>query len=124
MSRRNVPSQEDFARAKAAMNKDDQGLADVRRQIMTQFGSRGVHQVLILYSRTTKSFGVFVFLQSNTQVASAHESGLVSEIEDAALQALEDVGRGSKSSLDVRFELDSDENVQMDFAGNYYHRLR
>jgi len=124
MSRSNVPSREDFARAKAAMKEDDQGLAEVRRRIMTQFGSRGLHQVFLLYSRATDSFGVFVFFQSNTQVASAHESGLVSEIEGAALQALEGARRGTRSSLDVRFEYDSDENVQMDFAGDYYDRLR
>lgn len=61
MSKNSVPSPEDFARAKAAMKKDDQGLADVRRQIMTRFGSRGVNQVFVLYSRATNSFGVFVF---------------------------------------------------------------
>lgn len=124
MSRNNVPSQQDFARAKAAMRKDDQGLADVRRQIMNEFGSRGIRRVFTLYSRATNSFGVFVFFQSSTEVASAHESGLVSEIEGAALQALEEVGRGTKSSVDVRFEFDSDENVQMDFAGDYSRRLR
>lgn len=124
MSRNNVPSQQDFARAKAAMRKDDQGLADVRRKIMNEFGSRGIRQVFTLYSRATNSFGVFVFFQSSTEVASAHESGLVSEIEGAALQALEEVGRGTKSSIDVRFEFDSDENVQMDFAGDYSRRLR
>ncbi|WP_141738941.1 MULTISPECIES: hypothetical protein [Stenotrophomonas] len=124
MSKNSVPSPEDFARAKAAMKKADQGLADVRRQIVTRFGSRGVHQVFVLYSRATNSFGVFVFFQSNTQAASAQETGLASEIEGAALQALEEVGRGPKSSLDVRFEYDSHENVQIDFAGNYYNRLR
>ena len=60
MSKNNIPSEEDFARAKAAIKKNDRGLSEVRELILNQFGSRGVHELFVLFSPTTNCFGVFV----------------------------------------------------------------
>lgn len=123
MNKKNIPSAEDFARAKAAMRKNDQGLDEVRRQILNEFGARGMHELFVLFSPAANCFGVYVFFELNTQIDEAKQSGLSEEIEAAVLEALERVGRGKRSSLNVNFEFDSHESVERNFDGNYYDRL-
>lgn len=124
MSKNNIPSEEDFARAKAAIKKNDRGLSEVRELILNQFGSRGVHELFVLFSPTTNCFGVFVFYRLIAQIEKGKQSGLAEEIVTAVFQALEKVGRGPRSSLNVVFEFDSHENVENAYGGNYYDRLR
>lgn len=123
MSEKNIPSKEDFARAKAAMRKNDQGLADVRAQILSEFAARGVRELFVLFSPASNCFGVYVFFHLSTQIEEAERSGLAEQIKAAVLDALERVGRGHRSSLNVSFEFDSHENVERDYGGNYYERL-
>lgn len=123
MNKKNIPSAEDFARAKAAVKKNDQGLDEVRSQVLNEFGSRGMRELFVLFSPAANLFGVYVFFDLNTQIEEAKRSGLSEEIEAAVLEALERVGRGQRSSLNVNFEFDSHENVERNFDGNYYDRL-
>ena len=124
MSDKNIPSKEDFVRAKAAMKKNDQGLSEVRNQILNQFASRGVHELFVLFSPATNCFGVYVFYSLIAQIKEGDRSGLAEEIKAAVLEALEKVGRGPRMCLNVSFEFDSHENVEKAYGGNYYDRLR
>lgn len=123
MNEKKIPSKEDFARAKAAMRKNDQGLSEVRSQILDQFGARGVHELFVLFSPAANCFGVYVFYNLSAQIEEARRSGLAEEIEVAVLDSLERAGRGPRSSLNVNFEFDSHENVEKNYEGNYYDRL-
>ncbi len=123
MKQKNTPSKEDFARAKAVMKKNDQGLSEVRAKILNQFGDRGVHELFILFSPASNCFGVYVFYKINSQIEEAKLSGLAEEIKVNILEALERVGRGSREILNVNFEFDSHENVEKYYDGNYYDRL-
>lgn len=123
MSQKSIPSKEDFARAKAAMKKNDQGLSEVRGQLLNQFGVRGVHELFVLFSPALSCFGVYVFYRLNSQIEEAELSGLAEEIKAAIFEALERVGRGPRESLNVKFEFDSHENVEKEYDGNYYDRL-
>lgn len=124
MRDKNIPSKEDFARAKASMKKNDQGLSEVRNQILNHFASRGVHELFVLFSPATNCFGVYVFYRLVAQIEDGNQSGLAEEIKSAVLEMLETVGRGSRKSLNVSFEFDSHENVEKAYGGNYYDRLR
>ncbi|MFZ5637840.1 MAG: hypothetical protein ACOY82_14760 [Pseudomonadota bacterium] len=124
MTEKNIPSNEDFARAKAAMKKRDQGLSEVRSQVLNQFEARGVHELFVFFSPASNCFGAYVFYDLNAQIDEAKRSGLSEEIETAVLDALERVGRGRRSDLSVNFEFDSHENVEKNYGGDYYDRLR
>ncbi|TBW45607.1 hypothetical protein EZI54_23480 [Marinobacter halodurans] len=124
MSQNNIPSKENFLRAKAAMRKDDHGLSEVRERILAQLKSKGLHEFMVLYSRKTDTFGAYVFYEMDNQISEAAESGLSGEIKSLVIDELERVGRGSKESIKINFEFDSHENVLKNYEGDYYNRLR
>jgi hypothetical protein len=124
MSKSNIPSEEEFARAKAAMRNKDRGLSDVRERVLRRFHDRGVHEFFILYSTPTNTFGAYVFYASDREIAKGGESGLSAEIRDAVYEELTAVGRGERDTLDVVFEFDSHENVERNYEGDYFNRLR
>jgi len=123
MSDKNIPSKEDFARAKAAMRKNDQGLSKVRNQVLARFKSKGLHELFVLHSPRTKTFGAYVFYRLDREIEEAVKSGLAEDIKSAVFDELEKAGRGDKGSIHVDFEFDSHESVERDYEGNYYNRL-
>jgi hypothetical protein len=124
MNQNNIPSKENLLRAKAAMRKDDHGLSEVREEILRQFNNSGVHELIVLYSRKTETFGAYVFYEVDGQIGEAVKTGLAREIEQAVFKELEKVGRGSRDIINVNFEFDSHENVVRNYDGDYYDRLR
>jgi hypothetical protein len=124
VSRNNIPSREDFARAKAAMKKLDHGLSHVRDQILARFHERGLHEIFVLYSRPTNTFMAYVFYRLDNDIVHGDESGLSAEIRDAVYKELAAAGRGKQDTLNVRFEYDSHENVERNYQGDYFNRLR
>ncbi len=119
----NIPSEEDFARASAAMKKRSRGLSDVRERILGRFKSSGkLHEFFIL-DCSDRVFRAYVFYPMDKDIAEAHKLGLEAEIKDAVFEALELVGRGDRNSVEVVFEIDSHENVDREFEGNYFNRL-
>ena len=124
MSSNNIPTDEDFKRAEAADADRNRGLSDVSSRILRRFGGNDVHQVFMFYSPRIDSFGAFVFYRTNKQVAEAEESGLSSQIRQAVIEELGRAGRGDRDTLKVEFEFDSHENVEANYEGDYYLRLR
>ena len=120
---KNIPSEEDFARASAAMKKRSRGLSDVRESILKQFKPSGeVHEFFIL-DCSEHSFRAYVFYPKDEDVEDAKKSGLEVRIKEAVFSGLENVGRCERTSVTVDFELDSHENVERSLEGNYYNRL-
>lgn len=124
MSNHSIPSDEDFARARAAMRRNDRGLGDVRERVLERFREFGVHEVFIFYSPGKDAFVAYTFYEVERQIADAERSGLGARIMDAVYEELEDVGRGSRDSLRVDFEFDSHESVERNYEGDYFLRLR
>ena len=124
MSYNNIPSDEDFIRAKNAMRKNDQGLSHVCEQILIRFREKGVYKVFLFFSPKSQEFGAYVFFRWAREIQEAEKSGLAVQIKDMILEELEKVGRGSRHTMRVIFEFDSHENVISNFEGDYYLRLR
>lgn len=124
MSSGNIPSDEDFARASQAMSENNRGLDKVHDRITKRFKNTCLHEFFMFYSPKIGTFGAFVFFRSNEQIAAAEKSGLSSQIKQAVIEELENVGRGDKDTLKVDFEFDSHENVEANYEGDYYLRLR
>lgn len=123
MSDKTIPSKEDFARAKAAMRRNDQGLSHVRAQVLERFKGKGLHELFVLYSPRSRSFGAYVFYRWDREVDEAARSGLAQDIKSAVLVELEKVGSGNNGLVHVDFEFDSHESVERDYEGNYFNRL-
>ena len=124
MSKNNIPSEEDFRRAEIADRERHRGLSEVRDYILNRFSKDGVHETFILFSPEKDTFGAFVFYRWDRQIEEAEESGLASQIKDVVFDELENVGRGNRNTIRVDFEFDSHENVEQNYEGDYYNRLR
>ena len=124
MSQKTIPSAEDFARAKLIMRKNYQGLSEVSESILKLFRKRGLHEIFVLYSPKTDSFGAYVFYDLESQIEEARDSGLEKEIRNSVFSELERVGRGSRDAICLDFVFDSHENVELNYEGDYFLRLR
>lgn len=126
MSTNSIPSEEDFARAHAAMRERDQGLSDVRSIILGRFQKDGLHEAFIHYSPANKRFFAQLFFLRDDQIQEADKSGLVSQIKQTAIEEMERAGRGDRDviKIEFEFEFDSHENVEANFDGDYFLRLR
>jgi len=124
MTYNKIPSEEDFARADALELERDKGLSDVRDRLLEQFRDKGVHELFVFFSPDTETFGAYVFFLKNDQVEDAKKSGLSSQIEEAIRNELENVGRGDRDLLKLNVEFDSHENVEKNYGGDYFDRLR
>lgn len=122
--RNNIPSEEDFARAEAAMREKNKGLSETCDQIKKRFKKNGVHEVYMFYDSDTNDFGAYIFYRWEHQIKEAEKSGLSSRIKNDVFEELEKAGRGSKEAIKVNFEIDSHENVEKNYEGDYYNRLR
>ncbi len=124
MNSNSIPTDEDFRRASAEIDHEQRGLGEVRSALLKRFSDDGLEQTLIFYSPAKDSFGAYLFFTNERVRAQAEKSGLVDVIKDSVLTQLERVGRGKLATLNVTFEIDTDENVQRNFEGDYYLRLR
>ena len=124
MSSSNIPTDEDFKRAEAADAERNRGLSDVSSSILRRFCGNDVHEVFMFFSPRKDVFGAFIFFRMDEQIRAAEKSGLSSQIKNAVVEELERVGRGNRDTIKVDFEFDSHENVEANFEGDYYLRLR
>jgi hypothetical protein len=124
MREENIPSEEDFDRAREAMRDRDRGLSEVRSRLLERFRDCGLHEAFVQFSPAGQTFVAHLFFRQNHQVDEASRSGLSARIRSAVAEELEKAGRGSRDSLRISFEFDSHENVEAHFEGNYYLRLR
>ena len=69
-------------------------------------------------------FGVVVFFKTDADVAECEANGTSQEMRDFVYEKLEEFGKGKRVELDVQFEFDSWENVQKNFEGSYFLRMR
>ena len=124
MSEKFIPTEEDLARASAALKQRSRGLSQIRDNILCQYAKRyKLHEFFILDSKDT-SFRVYVFFEKEKDAKKAINSGTVEKIKCLVYNELDLAGRGPRENIEVFFEFDSHEMVERNYEGDYYNRLR
>ena len=123
-SNKDIPSDEDFAKASAALSKRSRGLSQVGDRILEQFQTSGKLHEFFIFDSSENSFKAYVFYRWKRQVKKAEESGLAIKIKDAIFHELKNVGRGDRETVQLEIEYDSHESVEQHYASDYYSRLR
>ncbi len=119
-----IPSEADFARAKRLAEERSRNLSLVSARVKQSFKDRcPLHNVYILPQRDV-DFRAYVFFRTDRDLKECEAEGITQEIRDAIYSELERVGRGRRNEITVAFEFDSDENVEANFEGDYFLRLR
>jgi hypothetical protein len=119
-----IPSEEDFERASRLAAKRSLHLDSVAEAVKREFGSRCPLETVFVIPQRNNEFRAFIFYQKIPDVEVCLRDGTSQEIEEFIYGELERVGRGSRDTLTVEFEFDSDENVQIRCEGDYFLRLR
>jgi hypothetical protein len=121
---KNIPSDEDFARAEKMMREQFRNLGVVEKNVLQHFKNRcPLHRVVIL-PHDSNSFEAYVFFEHDRDIPACMSNGVAQAIEDFVYEELARAGRGTRPSITIRFEFDSNENVITNYQDNYWLRLR
>ena len=124
MSKNNIPTEEEFARASAALERGSRGLSQIKENILCDYSQKYKLREFFIFDSTETSFRAYIFFEKEKDVSTAKAKGLLDEIKSIVYAELESVERGTRDKLNLAFEFDSHENVENKFDGNYFDRLR
>ena len=124
MNKKNIPSAREFAMASASLRNHSRGLSEIRENILNYFKDEQFLHEFFIWDCSDKSFVVYVFYHLNKQIQEAENNGLSTRIEEQVYEELDNAGRGKRESIRIKFEFDSHENVELNYGGDYYSRLR
>ena len=119
-----VPSDADFERAKKLARERSRNLDSVCERVKERFKAHApLYKVHILPQRDV-DFRAYIFYRENGEIEMCEKNGVSQQIRDSIYAELERAGRGCRGEITVAFEFDSDENVEANFEGDYFLRLR
>jgi len=119
-----IPSDEDFARADRLDAERYRNLDLVEMSVKQHFVPIcQLNNIYILVQRDV-NFRVYVFFKKDADLEDCKRNGITDAIAQFVREELERVGRGRKEDTSVAFEFDSHENVDRNFEGSYFNRLR
>ena len=99
-------------------------LDEVANEVLRHFCGRCPLDYTWIVPQGDAEFRAFIFFDKDKDVAQSKRSGLDQQIIDYVYDSLERWGRGSRGEIKVVFEFDSRENVEANFEGSYWERVR
>ena len=120
----NIPSDEDFERAKQLARERERNLDSVCDRVKERFKPQTPLRNLYILPQRDVNFRAYIFFRKHEDVEICDKNGVSQEIQDFVYAELERAGRGSSDEITVAFEFDSDENVEANFEGDYFLRLQ
>lgn len=124
MSKSKIPTEEEFARASAALESGSRGLSQIRENILCNYAQKYKLHEFFIFDSTETSFRAYVFFKKEKDVRNAKSKGLAEEIKSMVYRELKDANRGVRGNIDLFVEFDSHENIEDNFDGDYFDRLR
>ena len=124
MNHDNIPSDDDFAKAKRLAKERSRNLDAVNKSVMLHFKDKCPLHYFILIPQRNNEFWAGVFYISDDDISICEKNGVSDQIQRFVYAELEQQGRGKREEIEIAFEFDSDENVNRNFEGDYFLRLR
>ena len=118
-----IPSEEEFTRASEILRERSYGLSELRDEVLTKFRDEFIHEFFI-FDVSDCSFKAYVFFQLEQQRKELIGTKFTFELEAYIYRQLEKFGRGKRENLQLEIEIDSHENVELKYGGDYFSRLR
>lgn len=119
-----IPSDEELDRASEIMEQQFQGLDVVKDTVVRRFKNACPIYDFHILPQGEDGFRAYVFFNTDEDIQRCTETGIVDAIKACVYEELQRVGRGKIGETTVVFELDSDENVNANYEGDYFLRLR
>lgn len=129
MADKSLPDHElRWARAMKALADDNRHIEEIALQFKAKFYSSPRLDQFFLGGVTNDEgrlqFGASIFFKTEADIADSEADGTSQAMRDFIYEKLEEFGRGKRHELNVQFEFDSFDNVQKDFEGSYFLRMR
>ena len=119
-----VRSDEEFDRAAKKIRDSFHNLDVVEKTVLKHFVALcPLHELALLPGSGNHSFQLYVFYEHDKDIEDCKQSGVTQDILDDLYNELEQAGRGTRDSITVRIEVDSNENVVAKYQGDYDRRL-
>jgi hypothetical protein len=81
-------------------------------------------EYVAVFENWTKDIGVWIFFETDKELRSCEHSSLVDQIKTQYLCILRELNYPFDLFPNVIFQFDSHENVQRNYQGSYFYRLR
>ena len=116
--RSRIPTEEDFARAKAHMAAQNRIFRIVRAHVFRTFGGHVPLHEIYLFPGPTTDYDAYVFYETKSDVETYHDGDVEHAIKDAISDAFAASSEnGMRPTVSCKF--DSHENVMKQCNGNY-----
>jgi|GEM_PF-6314160 len=119
-----IPSEADFARAHAQMRESWRGVEAAKAIVEARFREVPELHSMYLLPGDARSYQLAIFLNRNKDLGPAKESGLIRQMVETVCEALSQTRQEAIHIDAIQVELDSNENVNKQFGGNYFNRMR
>jgi hypothetical protein len=122
--RRRVPSKDDIARARRLDAERSRGLETICESVRSRFRDATAFREVFVLPQGDGAYRAYVFYSRESDVGACQTSGASDSIVAFVRARLDRLRGTSPGELDVTFEFDSEENVDANFGGDYFKRLR
>jgi hypothetical protein len=112
------------ARAHKRMKERMDHLSDIGAQFLRRFQAATPLDHFEILPQIDVNFRAYIFLRKDSDITAGEANGTNNEMRDFVYDKLEEFGRGKRDEITVSFEFDSFENVQRNFEGSYFLRMR
>ena len=121
---RDPPSAEEVDRAIRNAESQFVNLDLVTEQVLSHFKRKCALYDFHIMPEGENNFRAWVFFDTDAHLEEYTKSKFIETIKDFVFAAMERAGRGSRHEIGIVFEFDSNQNVNKQYHGNYYNRLR
>ncbi len=122
--KRRVPSKDDIARARRLDAERSRGLETICESVRSRFRDAAAFREIFVLPQGDGAYRAYVFYSRATDVGACQTSGVSDAVVAFVRAQLEQLRGTCPGELDVAFEFDSEENVETNFGGDYFKRLR
>ncbi len=120
----NIPTEDEFERASKFMEERSRHLDTIRDRLKMHFSKLcPLYDFYILPQRDV-NYRAYVLFEKENDIDSCKRNGIVEQIKEFIFDELERYRKEKRENITVAFELDSNENVILNFEGDYFLRLR
>ena len=116
-----IPSDEDFDRASAAMERMDRFYSEISEDTLTEFTEKAAIHRICIFPDGVADCRVYIFYESDLDIVKSRENGVEEEIKRYISYLMTS---RSNAISEIAFELDSHEKVCKEANGNYLQYLR
>lgn len=119
-----IPTDKEFERASRQMRERSRNLDEIRELFKKHFRNECPLYEFYIIPQLDVNFRSYVFFEKNSDIEKCRGEGIFQQIEDFVYEKLETLGRGNRQETTVAFEYDSNENVEANYEGDYFFRMR